>query len=167
MADAVDDDVCAGVEAAWKASAALSGMFPLPPVRGRLTGTQAAAMPYVSLACEFTRSESAGTGGAWHDHRKVTLTVYGVEKDVKAAVAAVGDVFNLNTVLLFPSGARFMRWWPDGGNKTEIDPERKAGEDVWRGITAADVWSVRVYGGKTPAVVPAAAAQTALPQQVV
>ena len=75
------------------------------------------------------------------------MGVRGRKADVVVALRAVSAAFGLATVLAFPSGARFMRWWPapGGSNQLRLDPDKKGGEDVWIGEVTAGVWSVRVY----------------------
>lgn len=150
MADVIDDDTCAAVLAAWQADATLPGLFARPPGRERLKAGQQGSLPpgspalYARLECRHLRSASAGTAGAWHDHRKVTLTAYGVESAVNAAVQAMLNAFNSRTVLVYPSGARFIRWWPTTGGELKIDEKARQGQDVWQGVVEADVWSVRI-----------------------
>lgn len=123
-------------------TATLPQLFALPPGSGRLPD-RPREMPYATVESKLDRRESTGTGGAWHDHRKVTIRVWGKKADVVQALRALTARFNLQTVLAYPSGARFLRWWPTGGPRLEEDPQRKAGEDVWVGTVEADAWSIR------------------------
>lgn len=122
--------------------ATLPQLFSAPPTWGRVPDRRL-QMPYAAVESKLDRRDSTGTAGAWHDHRKVTIRVYGLKADVVTALKALTAVFNVRTVLTYPSGARFMRWWPTGGPKIEEDPDRRAGEDVWIGTIEADVWSIR------------------------
>jgi hypothetical protein len=114
-----------------------------PPQSGRLKSPQ--AMPYAHIACELLRREATGTRRTWHDVRKVTITVRGLKADVVRALATIQTVFNTETVLAYPSGSRFLRWWPTGSPKLVQDEATKDGQDVWQGILEAEVWSVRTY----------------------
>lgn len=162
MADAIDDDTLAAVVALWQsplwpASRALN-VFIAQPRTGRLKSTQPGqdvqtAGPYAVLDCRLARRELAGAdkdGAApWNDYRTVTITVYGVRAD---AVKGVGLVLALFGRLVgtprqpdfsYPSGARFIRWWPQGDARIEEDQDAKAGKDVWKGTIEAEVWSIR------------------------
>lgn len=121
--------------------------MPLPelidaPKAGRLKSPQ--RMPYASIACEYLRRQSAGTSGAWHDVRKVTIQIRGLKADVVTAAGAVRAVFNEQTTLVYPSGARFLRWWPQEDVKLYEDPATKDGQDIWVAELEAEVWSVRL-----------------------
>lgn len=113
-----------------------------PPQAGRLKSPQ--KMPYAQVACEYLRRESAGTSGAWHDIRKVTIQIRGLKADVIAAAGAVRAVFNEQTQLVYPSGALFERWWPQEDVKLRQDEATKDGLDIWLAELEAEVWSIRL-----------------------
>lgn len=146
MADFIDNDTLAAVVNKWKADQTLSGLFPHPQA-GRLKGQPP---PYVHIDCKLDRRECAGTGTGggipWHDYRLVTLTVVGVKARVVEIVEAMLAVFHQKTELVLPSTARFVQWWPvEEGGLTE-DPDRKEGQDQWRGVIQGRVWSTRISG---------------------
>lgn len=142
--EVIDEDTLEAVRLLWEDDAVqLPALFTQGPMTGRLKTPQ--AMPYAQIACEPDHRDLAGTLGAWHDWRKVTITIYGVKADVVAAGRAVLAVFNNRTVLTYPSGARFIRWLPEGELKLVQDPDTKSGLDVWQGIISARVWSVRTH----------------------
>lgn len=143
MADVVDNDVLEAVRKLWQEGdqATLPALFNEPPKTGRLKSPQ--TMPYARLDCNPERRESAGTGGKWHDFRRVEIFVYGVKADVVRALGAIGEIFNQQCTLTFPSGARFIRWWPEPGGDLSQDEDTKDGQDVWKGVANGIVWSVR------------------------
>lgn len=141
MADVVDDDILTAMRAHWATDPDLPAIVDEAPKAGLLKAPQ--TLPYAKHACEFARRDSAGTDGAWHDYRKATIQVYGVKADVVAALAMIGDLFNRNTTLILPSGARFMRWWPNTGDKLAQEKDVKDGFDVWCGTIEGDVWTIR------------------------
>jgi len=69
---------------------------------------------------------------------------------INAAKILVLSVFNLklgtpnNATLTFPSGARFVRWWPQNDGEIAKDPTAKAGQDIWVANLKGQVWSVRM-----------------------
>jgi hypothetical protein len=141
MATCVDNDTLEAVAARWKqVPDTLPALFKQPPATGRLHGTQSS--PYAQVTSEFSKHDSAGTGGAWHDWRKVTITVRGLKDDVRRGVEAVLEIFDDRTTLVYPSGARFIRWWPQG-DRLEQEETTKDGQDVWMGVVEGEVWSVR------------------------
>lgn len=145
-AAAIDDDTLRAVRLIWMADPILLPVLFTEPIRaGRLKSTpdRVLKMPYAQATSELLRRESAGTGGAWHDHRKVTIKVWGLKDDVVSAIAVLTGIFNLFTTLVYPSGARFIRWWPDGDAKLYQDEATKDGQDVWVGEIVGDVWSIR------------------------
>ena len=158
MADVVDDDTTAAVIAAWRADA--GGLDALsPPVSGRVKSTQGGADmqakgTYTVVECvQGPRpNERFITGPGTqvrNDYRKVTLTVRGVRADVVAAVGLILALFNRTLgapkrpTLTYPSGARFVRWWPLGDGEISEDKDTKAGKDVWQGVVSGEVWSIR------------------------
>jgi hypothetical protein len=148
VADAacIDDDTLRAVKALWGEEALLLPALFTEPIRaGRLKSTpdRLLDMPYAQASSELLNREKSGTSGHWHDHRKVTIRVWGLKDDVVEAIAILTGIFNVDTTLTYPSGARFIRWWPDGDAKFYQDETTRDGQDVWVGEIAGNVWSVR------------------------
>ncbi len=141
MADAIDDDTLAAIRSQWNDAPTLAGLLTDPPQAGRLVSPQTGA--YCQIASVLKSRQLTGTAGFYHDRRTVTISVRGRKADVVAAQQALGDVFNRNTVLVYPSGARPFWYMPLPGDSLKEDPARKSGEDVWLGELVADVWSIR------------------------
>lgn len=148
MAVDIDDDTLQAVRNCWMLDNTLPTLVTEPPKAGRLKSGQSGT--YAQIVCEFESRDSAGTGGAWHDYRKVTVKVWGTKANATAALAAINARFNLRLgtddgePFSYPSGARFIRWWPLDGGRLEEDPATKAGEDVWIGSCSGKVWSIRL-----------------------
>lgn len=144
--DVVDTDTTAAVIALWQSAggASLPELGTQPPQWGRLKSP--APFIHAQVACELARREAAGTGRPtpWFDHRKVSIKVWGLQPDVKAIQGILVGIFNHQTVLVYPSGARFFRWWPDGGSVLKQDDATKFGKDVWVSETVADIVSIRL-----------------------
>lgn len=138
--DAIDHDTLAAVRTRWLASGALPGLINSPPQAGRLVAQHGAV--YVVITSQLERRELTGTRRTWFDWRRVTITAYGPEADVREIAEAALDVFNLDVSLVFPSGARFVKWWPEG-NTLELDEENAQAEDIWRAEVAGLVLAVR------------------------
>lgn len=157
MSDVIDDDTEQAILALWRQTPALVALCP-QPATGRLKSTtpgadvQAAGVT-VQVDCQFDSRQLAFAdpkGSApWNDNRKATITIRGVRADVTKAAAAVLDVFGRKLgapgqpALTYPSGARFIRWWPTNQAAIEEDKDTKAGKDVWKATIEAKVWSVR------------------------
>jgi hypothetical protein len=142
----IDDDTLRAVRALWEADdVQLPQLFTDLPKSGRLKG--GTPMPYAVIACELEGRELAGVKhGAprvWLDRRKVKITVYGKKPDALQGAQLVLAVFNLNTQLVYPSGERFIKWWPSNQVHLEQDSTVKAGDDVWKATVEAVVTSVR------------------------
>lgn len=157
-ADVIDDDTLAATVALWQATPALMQVFASPPRTGRQKSTQPgqdieASGLYAVLDSKLLRRELTGSDKAgaapWFDYRSVTITIYGVRADVVQGVSLVLAAFDRQlgvpgkATLSYPSGARFMRWWPIGNAVIEEDKDSKAGKDVWKGVIQAEVWSIR------------------------
>ncbi len=145
--DDIDHDTLAAVEAKWMLST-LSQFFSHPPQSGRLKADKEKpqTLPYAHLSSELESREpwNAKVGVvSWMDRRKVTITVYGTREQCKDAIAAVLGVFNIQTRLTYPSGARPYRWRPQDGNTVKQDETTKAGQDVWQAVLTASVSSIR------------------------
>jgi hypothetical protein len=119
----------------------LPTLFPKAPETGRLKSPQ--VLPYAQIDCVLNRREMTGTQGTWNDYRNVTITVRGLKEHVVQGIGEVMAVFNRDTTLIYPSGARFRQWWPDGEAELEQEETTKDGQDLWRGVLKAVVWSVR------------------------
>ena len=157
--EVVDDDTEAAIVALWGQTQALTKAFPNLPRTGRLKkdAGQSIPTPYAQLDCkQGPKPNERMTGGVRHDYREVTITIRGTRAEVVAGTSAVLGVFNrklgdpnypaangLPVVLTFPSGARFIQWWPLNDGAIEEEVETKAGKDVWKGIVRGQVWSVR------------------------
>ena len=160
MAVDIDSDTLAAVVTLWTTDATLPGLFKEPIRSGRIKAPQATGgvygdreFPYAQATCELDRRELSGTGGAWFDYRKVTLRAWGKKDQASAALAAMLARFNLGlpstadaagrATIVFPSGERFIQFWPlDGGTIAE-DKDVKAGFDVWVATVTGRVWSIR------------------------
>lgn len=138
--DAINDDVRRAVIATWRANAALHALI-AEPRSGDLKAGQGEL--YAHLEVRADRHQLVDTGGAFFDWRRVTITIVGRYDRAVAAHEAALAIFNLQTALVFPSAARFMAWLPQDGGDDQQDPDRKAAEEVWRGIIVGLVWSVR------------------------
>jgi len=134
----------AAVRALWLATPALM-MLLGEPHAGRLKSGQTSI--YAHLKCELDRRELFGTGLAWSDRRRVTLSIVGTEDEVRTALGAVHEVFNLRTTLTYPSGSRFLSWWPEFSDRLFQDETTRRGEDIWVGECVGIVWSVRPTPG--------------------
>lgn len=152
MADAIDDDTLAAVVALWGTNQALAKLFPAGLQAGRLHSPKDAPLPIpnAQVACEFAREDLAYSYRL--DRRKVTLTMRGVKADVVAGLKAALATFSRdmgNPVipqtpgLTYPSGARFVRWWPLDSGKLEQEEATRQGQDVWRGIITGEATSAR------------------------
>lgn len=145
--DMIDDDTMAAVKARWKEDQTLRGLIPEPQA-GKLKTPQAALYCHLEVKLDHRECAGTGTGGGipWHDYRLVTLTFVGIKARVVEAVGTALAVFHQRVELTYPSGASFRQWWPvEEGALTE-DPDRKEGQDIWRGIIQGRVWSIRVSG---------------------
>lgn len=143
--DVIDNDTLEAVRAWWKTdNEVLPKLIPLGPQTGRLKSP--APMPYCVVACEASKRELSGSapGAAWMDFRKVTFEVRGQKADVVAALAGINAIFNRqDTALVYPSGARFLRWWPTNPGGLKQDESTKENLDIWIGTHEAEVWSIR------------------------
>jgi hypothetical protein len=165
MADVVDEDTVEACRALWLAAQqppTSAGFLIAAPQMGRLKSPQ--ALPYATITSELSKRDSAGTGGVFHDYRKIVIKVWGVKADVVTAMQQIGGLFNLALgtagapTLTYPSTqpvppavppavpARFMRWWPSdgGGDKLEEDKDTYHGQDIWTGSIIGIVWSIRL-----------------------
>lgn len=159
-ADAVDDDTEAAILSLWQLDAGgLMQLFKQLPRTGRLKSIAPGADvqatgPYAVLDSTLARKELVAADAksifGWNDYRNITVTIYGLRADIVAAVKLFLALFNrktgvpgLGAPFVYPSAARFIRWWPIGDAKIEEDKDSKAGKDVWKATCRAEVWSVR------------------------
>jgi hypothetical protein len=139
--DVIDSDTIAAVRTTWRTdNAVLPTLLTEAPQSGRLKTGQGPT--YAVVSCEKGRDRQRNTFGVFQDFRNVAITVRGTKASVEAVVAAAGAVFNDRTVLVFPSGAKFLGWLATDQKVIE-DPDTKEGQDIWQGIITAEVWSVR------------------------
>lgn len=152
MADPVDDDTLAAVLALWKATPALAGLLDRLPETGRLKAPAESPrkLPYGQLACEKGRDAQRYAGTASHkDYRKVTITLYGTREQAVDGLAKVLATFSSQLggvnqpTLAFPSGAKFICWWPLNDGRLEQDETTRQGLDVWRAVVEGEIRSVR------------------------
>ncbi len=156
MSTAVDDDTLAAVRLLWAATAALPALTDRAIVAGavRSPREQPLPLPYAHAACENLPGKGMHYVKAIRkDVRKVTLTVWGTYAQCRLALPLMLGTFNLRMGgpeglpgLAYPSGARFIKWWPvDDGSLAQEQGEgaQKAGEDVWLARVTAEVYSVR------------------------
>lgn len=146
MQDVIDDDTAAAIRTLWQSDLAkLPALVKTAPQYGRLKAPQ--AMPYVQLSCESANSSKPdmvnNVTGAISDRRKATIKIWAIKADAVQAIKYAGNLFNRDTVLVYPSGARFMRWWPTTMGKLEQDDTVKSAQDVWIASIEAEVWSIR------------------------
>ena len=137
-----DDDVSVAVLAKWNQDAALAA---IPIARGRLTASVTSQPVYAGL--EVKQGPTANeiiSGPAYLDYRTVTITLRGLEFDVRTALAQVGAVFDWTT--LDVPNAAFGRIMPLGARHIEQDPATKLGTDIWQGIAEYEVMTTRSYG---------------------
>jgi hypothetical protein len=143
----VDTDILRGVLALWDSLDALKAT-PLkhPPRTGRLVAPD--TLPNVHLASEFSKDERGV--GYRKDRRKVTITIRGLHDDVSVILARTLNIFNASlglpgfSTLIFPSGAKFIKWWPlNSGTLAKQEEAEKDGQDVWIGVIEAEVTTAR------------------------
>ncbi len=156
MSSAVDDDTLAAARLLWAATPELPALTDRAIAAGALRSPreQPLPLPYAHAACEAIPGKATHyVKGQRKDVRKVTLTVWGTYAQCSAALPLMLGVFNLRMGgpeglpgLTYPSGARFLKWWPtDDGSLAQEQGEgaQKAGQDVWYARVTAEVYSVR------------------------
>lgn len=146
----VDNDTLAAVRAAWRQDTSeLPTLVQDPPTAGRLKGNRP-DYPYAAIDCQQGPVPNERmTGGIRHDFRQVTITIWGSKAQVAAAMNALLDRFNVYTTLHYPSGSRFIQWWPLSDGDLVEDTDTALGLDIWKGTLKAKVWSVRTDGADT------------------
>lgn len=144
MPDAVDHDTLAAVRRHWQEDATLPGLVDRPPAAGTLKSPEGnrLQLPYAHLASKLEKSDLM-TGGVRLDHRRVTITLWGTEAQVSAAVAAVRSRFKGTTRLTYPSGARAVGWRPLDDGTVEREPAQRDGLDIWKGTVSGIALSSR------------------------
>lgn len=152
--DVVDNDTLEAMALLWKTdTAALPALFKEQPGGGLVKSPRArpTELPYGTLACEATGKFQRYPSGTRKDVRKVTISMWGTKEQMVLALRAALGIFNSRMGapgtpgLTYPSGARFIKWWPldDGSLAQEADGKTKGGQDVWRAQITAEVTSVR------------------------
>lgn len=153
MAEFVDEDTLEAVVALWSSDPqkVLGGLFAEPIQSGELKPGR--AMPYAHVQCQQgTKPNERMTGGVRQDYRKVTITVWADKAGAIKGGQAVLATFNLKLqpteagqpTLTYPSGARFIRWWPlNDGKLEERRAQKKGGLDMWTATLEGEIWSVR------------------------
>lgn len=124
----------------------LPAIFPESPFWGR--GKSPKALPYAQVGVELEGRQPTGTAtgqgdSTWYDNRRITIKCFALKSDLVNLVKQVLAVFNLKTVLVYPSGAKFLRLWPDGNAKLYQDPNTAQGQDIWVGELSFIARSVR------------------------
>jgi hypothetical protein len=147
MASVVDDDVAQAVLAKWNADTTLAL---IPIARGRLTATVTSQTVYAGLeVAEGDKPDEYSTGGVYVSYQTVTITLRGLEANVRAALAQVHAVFDPvkdgSNVLVIPNGT-FMVCWPLGRH-VEQDPATKDNTDIWQGVARYRMESIRAWPG--------------------
>jgi hypothetical protein len=153
--DNVDDDTLQAVQNLWLATPALVAVAARAPQVGDLKSTRdnPQTLPYVQAKCEAVPGKTTRYPKAIRKEvRKVTLTVWATYEQVKAALPAVLGTFNARLsapgrpTLTYPSGARFIKWWPlsDGTMmREEGDAAIRQGQEIWKAVVEAEVTSTR------------------------
>jgi hypothetical protein len=154
--EVVDDDTEAAALALWNTDTQnLPELFTVPPITGRVKQDipgQAKVMPYATITSEKSRKPERLTGNIYFDYRKLTITVWGIRAQVVQAMGFIRALFNIETVLTYPSTSlgnnglpRFQSYQPDpGGGELPEDPVSAQGQDVWKGVVTGEVWSTRL-----------------------
>jgi hypothetical protein len=146
MASAADDDVATAVLARFAADGALPGLMPGGLTRGREVATVTSTKCYGNLEVgEGDRPAEYSTGGTYIDYRAVTITLRGLEADVRAALAQVQAVFDMPNGLTIPNATHLVTW--PLGRHVESDPATKSGTDIWMGVAKYRVMSQRSWPG--------------------
>jgi hypothetical protein len=147
----IDEDTVEACRNLWASQQGLPGLLSQLPQTGRLKTPQ--QMPYATITSELQQRRAASADGAFYDFRKVVVKIYGVKADCINAAGAALALFNRNLgqrgptgpTLTFPSGSRFMRWWPaeGAGDMLKEDPAVHQGLDIWSVEIVGLVQSVR------------------------
>ncbi len=147
----IDEDTERAVLLLWQQDTAnLPTVFRQLPQTGRLKSPVSLPLVQPTAQIESVYSKSERGTGYIKDRRKVTITVRGSRADVVKGMAFVLQIFNAALggpkqfgQWIYPSGARFVRWWPLNDGELREEPTTKDGLDVWSGIVLGEVTSVR------------------------
>ena len=134
-----DDDVAEAILSAWNADSTLGT---IPIARGRLTANQPSLYAHLEIQQGPTANEIM-SGQHYLDYRHVTITLRGLEADVRTALDHVGTVFDWAQLSVPNSG--FGRIMPLGARHIEQDEATKKGLDVWKGMAEYEVMTTRQY----------------------
>ena len=155
VADFVDEDTLEAIALLWaKDGNPVYGVLVSnnPNAPQAVTSPIQAGLPkagqspvYVVADSKKGREREWYTGSIFLDFRNVTIKAYGPKTLVTQVIQKIGDRFNRQGILVYPSGAKFNAWVPIDSGLME-DPNTKAGNDVWIGTIEAEVWSVRKSG---------------------
>lgn len=155
MADVVDDDTIAMVQQLWLSSPTLTEILDRAPAADTAKSPrgQPLQLPYGTIACEHSPGRSQRyVNGTRKDVRRVVISVWGTHEQANAALQAMEATFHARlsapgyTLVGYPSGAKFIKWWPVNNGrlvKETGSSAAKGGEDVWRATIEAEVTSVR------------------------
>lgn len=139
----IDNDTLEAIRLLWQTNPALPTILVEPVQAGKAKAPQGET--YAITTSERSRDREWKTAHVFYDYRNVKLTVYGTKPNVTKAVIAALTTFNRDTILVYPSGARFQAWVPLDEKLIEADSTRH-GQDVWQGIIEAEVWSTQNAG---------------------
>lgn len=152
MADTVDQDTLEAVQSLWLTSQELPTLLDRSPAAGmaRSPREQPLTLPYGVIKCEGVPGKTVRYVKAIRkDVRKVTLEVYGTHDQTQAALTAMLALFNSQLgapnrpTLVFPSGVKFIKWWPTNDGSHAKDKDTRGGEDVWKASVEGEVYSTR------------------------
>ena len=145
-----DDDVAQAILTRFAADGQLPVLIPGGLRRGREVAAVTANTPYAVLEVgDGERKAEYSTGGVYLDYRMVTITIYGLEAAVRAALAQIQKAYDPapsgGNGLTIPNATHRVTW--PLSRHVEQDPATKSGEDIWRGIARYEVISNRSWGG--------------------
>jgi len=150
------DDVAQAVEGKWKADDGLQRLVPGGLQQSRLSSFQPGIEPKVARALPYATFDVAKgdeslhqTSGAYLDYRKVVIEIRGLKAGVEAVLAYVrdpagnqvsGGLFNRQTL---QTQAPFVGCTQAEDDDLKIDPDTRAGEDIWIGTIQLSVMTAR------------------------
>lgn len=153
MADAIDDDTLRAAQALWRSDTQeLPALLAEPPGAGKLKSPRERPLPlpYAAMSCEALPARTQRyTGGVRIDARKLRVEVWGTKEQATQALAAVLALFDSRLgatdgrTLVYPSGARFHKWWPLNDGELRQEDAARHGLDVWKAVVEGEVHSVR------------------------
>lgn len=161
MADAVDNDVYEAAVALWHSDqSGLPALFAEAPGAGRPKSPRERplSLPYGTMTVIPQPGKTEFyTGTIRKDVRLLKIEAWGSKAQAVAALKAMLAVFNNQLgsgaagqrTMVFPSGARFIKFWPtnSGELKQEEGPAaERQGVDLWKATVEGEVYSVRMDG---------------------